>query len=87
MPDGDELAFVRDERDHFRAQLKEIQLERDRLRGEIRDALSQVEYWRTLAEYRKGMLDAEKKDKDASQEPPPTSRFAQRLPRRRRRIA
>ena len=57
MPERDELTFLRDELDRYQTKLRETQAERDRLRVKVRDALSQVEYWRTLAEYRKAMLD------------------------------
>jgi uncharacterized coiled-coil DUF342 family protein len=55
--ESDELTSGRDELDDYRTQLGEIQTEMDRLRVELRDALGQVEYWRTLAEYRKAMPD------------------------------
>lgn len=57
MYESDELTSGRDELDDYRTQLGEIQTGMDRLRVELRDALGQVEYWRTLAEYRKAMLD------------------------------
>ncbi len=38
------------------ARLRELEKERDRLLVELRDALQQVEYWRTLAEYRQATL-------------------------------
>ena len=57
MSESDELAFLRGELDRYRTKLRETQIERDRLRVELRDALSQLEYWRTLAEYRETMLD------------------------------
>jgi hypothetical protein len=44
-------------------QFREIQVEADRLRVELRDALAQVEYWRTLAEYRKTMLDEQREQR------------------------
>jgi hypothetical protein len=57
VSETDELASGQGELDHYRTRLAEIQVEMDRLRVELRDALAQVEYWRTLAEYRKAMLD------------------------------
>ena len=60
VPQIDEPTSGRDELDDFQAQLGAIQLERDRLRVELRDALGKVEYWRTLAEYRKAMLDEQR---------------------------
>jgi uncharacterized coiled-coil DUF342 family protein len=60
VAESDELAFVRGERDRYRAQLREIEAERDRLRADVRGLLSQVEHWRTLAEYREAMLDEQR---------------------------
>ena len=60
VPETDELACGGNELDDYRTQLGEGQVERDRLRVELRDALDQVEYWRTLAEYRKTMLDEQR---------------------------
>ena len=57
VSETDELASGQGELDRYRTPLAEIQVEMDRLRVELRDALGQVEYWRTLAEYRKAMLD------------------------------
>ena len=50
MSESNELASVRGEPDRYQTKLRETQAERDRLRVKVRDALSQVEYWRTLAE-------------------------------------
>jgi uncharacterized coiled-coil DUF342 family protein len=61
--ESDELTSGRDELDDYRTQLGEIQTEMDRLRVELRDALGQVEYWRTLAEYRKAMLDGQREQR------------------------
>jgi hypothetical protein len=60
VSETDELASGQGELDPYRTQLREIQVEMDRLRVELRDVLAQVEYWRTLAEYRKAMLDAQR---------------------------
>ena len=60
VPESDELDSVRGEQDPYRTQLREIEGERNRLHAQLRDALAQVEYWRTLAEYRKAMLDAQR---------------------------
>ena len=57
VSETDELASGQGELDHSRTRLAEIQVKMDRLRVELRDAFAQVEYWRTLAEYRKAMLD------------------------------
>jgi hypothetical protein len=40
----------------YLARLREVEAERDRLRADLRDALQQVEHWRTLAEYRQATL-------------------------------
>jgi uncharacterized coiled-coil DUF342 family protein len=61
--ESDELTSGRDELDDYRTQLGEIQTGMDRLRVELRDALGQVEYWRTLAEYRKAMLDGQREQR------------------------
>jgi hypothetical protein len=63
VPETDEPTSGRDELDDHRTQLVESQVERDRLRAELRDALGQVEYWRTLAEYRKAMLDEQREQR------------------------
>ena len=74
MPE-DWLAVVRGERDQCREQLRELEAERDRLRVELRDALGQVEHWRTLAEYREKMIIAENRaGTDRRHEHPPTDR-------------
>jgi hypothetical protein len=63
VSETDELASGQGELDHYRTQLAEIQVEMDRLRVKLRDALGQVEYWRTLAEYRKAMLDGQREQR------------------------
>jgi hypothetical protein len=60
VPETEDLASGRDEPDDYRVQLREIQAAMDHLRVELSDALGQIEYWRTLAEYRKAMLDEER---------------------------
>jgi len=60
VPETGEPASGRDELDDNPTQFREIQVETNRLRVELRDALGQVEYWRTLAEYRKTMLDEQR---------------------------
>ncbi|MGA3353034.1 MAG: hypothetical protein ABSD85_07595 [Acidimicrobiales bacterium] len=60
--ESDELASVRDDWQRYAAQLREIQAERDRLLAELRDALREVEHWRTLAEYRQATLLARQHD-------------------------
>ena len=52
----DELAVTRAERDIWLARLRQTEVERDRLRVDLADALGQAEYWRTLAEYRERRL-------------------------------
>lgn len=86
MPEDDELAFVRDELDRHRTQLREAQAERDRLRAELREALDQLEHWRTLAEYREAVLVELRENTDKRRELPPTGHPAVRLSRRRFRI-
>jgi hypothetical protein len=87
MPERDELTFLRDELDRHRTKLRETQIERDRLRVELRDALSQLEHWRTLAEYRETMLDELRENTDRRREFPTTGHSAARAFRHRRRIA
>lgn len=54
-PVVDELAALRRERDRYMEQLSEAEGERNHLRARLRDALEQLEHWRTLAEYREAM--------------------------------
>ena len=61
MPETDELAFFRIERDQLQGQVTEMKVERDCLRAELREALRRIEHWRSLAEYRERML-AEQRD-------------------------
>ena len=63
VPETDGPASGRDELDDYRTQLEESEVERDRLRVELQDALGQIEYWRTLAEYRKAMLDEQREQR------------------------
>ncbi|MGO9581429.1 MAG: hypothetical protein ACLP36_01330 [Acidimicrobiales bacterium] len=53
---SDELAVARTERDLCRARLRQAEAERDHLRADLVEALAQLEYWRTLAEYRQKRL-------------------------------
>lgn len=69
MPERDEPAFVVTEREHYRTQLSEMKAERDRLLVELREALRQIEHWRTLAEYREQMLVKEREASDRRREP------------------
>ena len=69
MPERDETAFLASEREHSRKQLSEIKMERDRLLVELREALRQIEHWRTLAEYREQMLVKEREASDRRREP------------------
>jgi len=87
VPETDEPASGSDELDDHRTQLGESQVERDRLRAELRDALSQLEYWRTLAEYREAMLDELRGNTDRGRESPSPGHPAERPPRRLRRRA
>jgi hypothetical protein len=64
----DELATVRRERDHRQARLREVEAERDELRADIAEALDQVEYWRTLAEYRERRLTKRQDGEDTGRE-------------------
>jgi len=52
----DELAALRAERDLWWARLRQAEAERDGLRAQLAKALDQVEYWRTLADYRESRL-------------------------------
>jgi len=63
VPETGEPASGRDELDDNPTQFREIQVETNRLRVELRNALAQVEYWRTLAEYRKAMLDEQREQR------------------------
>jgi hypothetical protein len=63
VPEIDKPASGGDELDDYRTQLRESEVERDRLRVELREALGQVEYWCTLAEYRKAMLDEQREQR------------------------
>jgi hypothetical protein len=64
----DELATVRRERDHRQARLRQAEAERDALRADIAEALDQVEYWRTLAEYRERRLTERQDGEDTERE-------------------
>ena len=74
MTESDELAFVRGELDRYRMKLGETQIERDRLRAELRDALNELERWHTLAEYREAMLDEQRGNTDRPSEFPSLGR-------------
>ena len=87
MSESNELASVRGEPDRYQTKLRETQAERDRLRVKVRDALSQVEYWRTLAEYRETMLDERRENTDRRRESPSVCHPSERPPRRLRRRA
>jgi hypothetical protein len=52
----DELIVARAERDLCQVRLRQSEAERDNLRADLAEALGQVEYWRTLAEYRERRL-------------------------------
>ena len=56
MPEGDQLTFFRIEREQLKTQLSEMKRQNDRLLVDLRDALRQVEHWRSLAEYREKVL-------------------------------
>ena len=85
VSETDELASGQGELDHYRTQLRETQAERDRLRAELRDVLNQLEYWRTLAEYREAMLDEQRGNIARGRDFPSTGHPAVRASRRRRR--
>ena len=59
-PALDELAALRRERDRYIELLGEAEGERNHLRARLRDALEQLEHWRTLAEYREAMRSRER---------------------------
>ena len=52
----DELVVARAERDLWLVRLRQTEGERDNLRADLAEALAQIEYWRTLAEYRERRL-------------------------------
>ncbi len=64
----DELAIVRRERDHRQTRLCQAEPERDEFRADIAGALDQVEYWRTLAEYRERRLTERQDGEDTGRE-------------------
>jgi hypothetical protein len=74
-PESDELTSGRDDWQRYAAQLSEIQVERDRLLAELREALREVEHWRTLAEYRQATLLARQQDETISHHAPPRSNY------------
>lgn len=86
VTESDELAFVRGELDRYRMKLGETQIERDRLRAELRDALNELERWHTLAEYREAMLDEQRGNTDRPSEFPSLGRTVALSSRHRRRI-
>ena len=53
---ADELTVTRAERDLCLVRLHQAEGDRARLRADLAEALDQVEYWRTLAEYRERRL-------------------------------
>lgn len=53
---GNELTVTRAERDLCLARLQQLDADRAKLRADLAEALEQVEYWRTLAEYRERRL-------------------------------
>ena len=85
VSESDELTFVRGELD-CQTQLREAQAERDRLRAQLRDALDQLEHWRTLAEFREAVLAELRESTDRRRELPSTGHPAVRASRRRFRI-
>ena len=52
----DELVVARAERDLWLVRLRQTEAARDNLRTDLAEALAQIEYWRTLAEYRERRL-------------------------------
>lgn len=72
-PESDELTSGRDDWQRCAAQLTEIQVERDRLLTELREALREIEHWRTLAEYRQATLLALQQDETGGRHVPPWS--------------
>jgi len=65
----DELAVTRAERDLWLVRLRQAEAERERLRADLIEALAQVEYWRTLAEYRERRL-VERQDNTETMDEP-----------------
>jgi len=53
---ADELTVARAERDLSLARLHQADADHAKLRADLAEALEQVEYWRTLAEYRERRL-------------------------------
>ena len=53
---ADELTIARAERDLCLARLHQADADHAKLRADLAEALEQVEYWRTLAEYRERRL-------------------------------
>jgi len=65
----DELAVTRAERDLWLVRLRQAEAERDTLRTNLAEALAQVEYWRTLAEYRERRLVERQDSPELASEP------------------
>jgi hypothetical protein len=65
----DELAVTRAERDLWLIRLRQAEAERESLRADLIEALAQVEYWRTLAEYRERRLVERQDNTEAGGEP------------------
>ncbi|MGA3353011.1 MAG: hypothetical protein ABSD85_07480 [Acidimicrobiales bacterium] len=65
----DELAVTRAERDLWLVRLRQAEAEGESLRADLVEALAQVEYWRTLAEYRERRLVERQDSADGGGEP------------------
>jgi len=68
-PEPDELTAGRDGWQHYAAQLRDVRAERDQLLASLRDALREVEHWRSLAEYRQATILARQQDREKRHEP------------------
>jgi hypothetical protein len=67
--ESDALTFGQDDWQRYAAQLSEVRAERDRLLVSLREALREVERWRSLAEYRQATILARQQDADTRHKP------------------
>jgi len=70
-PICDGASADRAEQAAYLSRLREVEAERDHLRTDLRDALRQVEHWRTLAEYRQATLLARQLEDAGRRHQPP----------------
>jgi len=66
---NEELAVARAERYLCQVRLRQAASERDNLRTDLAEARAELEYWRTLAEYRERRLIERQAGTDAKIEP------------------